>query len=507
MNAKIKKTPVTSETNIPKEKSRERDRDRDRERERDHERDRDREKERDRKEKEKYHDDYDEKISYEKNNSYRSKPQNYNNYNYEQQPKYKSKDWEDFEMKIDDEEKVNNLQKTMSQFLREHTIYEAIPEDMKILVFNNGLLIKDSIDAMIKEDIYCGLLWDNKKNTYTGVFTIRDILSILLIGYEKLLSFINNNKNIDNYESLTENMSKFLDDFDYVPKKIHHSKNYGWSGNIKSGGMAKGKGIAKNKNIFMEKNDEMEIEDEDFGKQDNDISRFKKVVKNFGQFVSLFENITLQSYLDIFQPKDSDEDLISLFLDANLEECVNTIQKNGIHRLVVKDKKSASVSGFITYEAIFEFFVENYYSSMTEFNIPVKFLNIISKNIITLNKKDNLYKCMKTFYEKGISMIPILDNNNEIFGYFYLKDIIYFFSTGDKFNFNDTIENFLIDLYEDVDDEIPYGKKRIVEINDDTNLKQTFEEMSVCPERKLIVHKNKNIGIITLYDIFRKLVV
>jgi hypothetical protein len=29
---------------------------------------------------------------------------------------------------------------------------------MKILVFNDELLIKDSIEAMMKEDIYCGLL-------------------------------------------------------------------------------------------------------------------------------------------------------------------------------------------------------------------------------------------------------------------------------------------------------------------------------------------------------------
>ena len=503
MNAKIKKTPVNNDLNISSEKPEknrdyEKDRNRDRDRDRE-ERGRNREKDRE-KEKEKYYNTYEDKNTYEKekSNSHRTK-HSFHNSNYEK-PKFKQKDWDDFDMKIDDEEKVSNLQKIMTKFLSEHTIYEAIPEDMKILVFNNSLLIKDSIEAMIKEDIYCGLLWDNKKNDYKGVFTIRDVLEILLVGYEKLLSFLNNNKKIDNYESLTESMDKFLDDFDYMPKKFRARKSIESSG----GGMGKGKGLAKGKNINKIYDDNMEIEDENFG---NDIDNFKKVVKNLGQFVSLFENITLQNYLDIFKPKDSEEDLVSLYLDANLQDCVNMIRKNGFHRLVVKDKKSSSVSGFITYEAVFEFFVENYYSSMTEFNMPVKYLNVITKNIITLNKKDTLYNCMKTFYEKGISMIPIMDNNDNIFGYFYLKDIIYFFSTGDKFNFNDTIENFLIDLYEDVDDEIPYGKKRIVEINEDTNLKQTFEEMSVCPERKLIVHKNQNIGIITLYDIFRELVV
>ena len=75
---------------------------------------------------------------------------------------------EDVEMNIEEEEKVNNLQKIFTKFLNEHTIYEAIPEDMKILVFNDELLIKDSIEAMIKEDIYCGLLYNSEQNKHSG---------------------------------------------------------------------------------------------------------------------------------------------------------------------------------------------------------------------------------------------------------------------------------------------------------------------------------------------------
>jgi len=185
----------------------------------------------------------------------------------------------------------------------------------------------------------------------------------------------------------------------------------------------------------------------------------------------------LQSFIELFHTKENKGSLISLYSDSNLEECVKTIQKNNIHRLIVQDKKSNNLSGFITYEAIFEYFVENYYSSMTEFNIPLKYLDIIVKKMITLNKKETLHKCMETFYREGISMIPIMEDKENIFGYFYLKDIIYFFSTGEKFNFSNTIESFLKDLYEGVDDEKPYGKKRIMEIKDDTNLKQVFEEI------------------------------
>ena len=415
--------------------------------------------------------------------------------------KHKKKDSDNVEMTLDEEEKINNLQKLITQYLNEHTIYEAIPEDMKILVFNDELLIKDSIEAMIKEDIYCGLLWNNNTNKHSGVFTLRDVLGLLLIGYKKLLAFLEKNKNIDSYSKLMNSLNLFLEEFDYLPKKSI------FSGSLKK---KSAKGMAKNKTIIPTNLDNgMEIEEE-INNNDNEYKIYNKIVKNFDQFVALFDEITLQSYLDLFNPEENEDALISLFSESDLETCVKTILNNGVHRLIVRDKKSGNVSGFITYETIFEFFFENYYSSMTEFNIPLKNLGIVTKDIISLNKKDTLYKCMETFYENGVSMIPIYDNNNDdfIFGYFYLKDIIYFFSTGgEKFNFNDTIENFMKDLYDGVDNKIPYGNERIVEINDDRNLKQVFEDMSTSPERKIIVHKNKKVGIITLYDIFKKLII
>ena len=393
---------------------------------------------------------------------------------------------QDLEMNIEEEEKINYLQKTITKFLNEHTIYEAIPEDMKILVFNDELLIKDSIEAMIKEDIYCGLLYNSETNKHSGVFTIRDVLGLLLIGYKKLLSFLNNNKNINSYDTLKSNLNIFFAQFDCQTENIIQNKE----------------------NILKQNNDnKMDIEEDDNTINENDPKLYNNIVKDFNQFISLFDNITLQSFIELFHIKDNSNNLISLYSDSNLEECVKTIQKNNIHRLIVQDKKSNNLSGFITYEAIFEYFIENYYSSMTEFNIPLKHLDIVVKNVIALNKDETLHKCMETFYKEGISMIPILDNGN-IFGYLYLKDIIYFFSTGEKFNFSNSIESFLKDLYEGIDDKIPYGEKRIVELKDDTDLKKVFENMSISPERKLVIRNdNSSIGIVALYDIFKKLVI
>lgn len=424
----------------------------------------------------------------------------------------------DQDMKIEEDEKLSTLKTAITKFLNEHTIYEAIPEDMKILVFNDELLIKDSIEAMIKEDIYCGLLYNSKENKNSGIFTIRDVLGLLLIGYKKLILFLNTEKEITSYEMLKENSNKFFGTFDNVNEEKKNMFN-------SNEDLIVSKQLeGKEENNATNNNNDMEIEDEKNANENNDNNNMNKniqekevkdeetkaynnIIKDFNHFISLFENITLQSFIDLFNIKDN-VNLISLFSEANLEECVKTIQNNNIHRLIVNDKKTNNLSGFITYETIFEFFIENYYSEMTEFNIPLNQINIVINNVITLNKNETLYKCMETFYKAGISMLPILDDDNKIFGYFYLKDIIYFFSMGEKFNFNNTVENFLKDLYEDIDDELPYGKRRIKELNDDTNLKKVFEEMSTSPERKLIIkNDDSKIGIIALYDIFKKLVI
>ena len=397
----------------------------------------------------------------------------------------------------------------------EHTIYEAIPEDMKILVFNDKLLIKDSIEAMIKEDIYCGLLYNSEQNNNSGIFTIRDVLGLLLIGYKKLVEFLNTEKEINSYEVLKQNSEKFFAIFDNNEDKNsnneslilsieskHDEENNNNINNTEGMEIEEENSIKNNEN----KNTKEAIKENEITEEES--KAYNNIIKDFNQFISLFNEITLQSFIDLFNIKNN-HSLISLYSEANLEECIKTIQKNNIHRLIVKDKKTDNLAGFITYETIFEYFIENYYSEMTEFNVPLKQINLVVNNIITLNKNETLYKCMETFYKEGISMLPILDDG-KIFGYFYLKDIIYFFSMGEKFNFNNTIESFLKDLYEDIDNEMPYGKRRINELNDDTNLKNVFELMNISPERKLIVKYNNDdtkFGIIALYDIFKRLVV
>lgn len=125
--------------------------------------------------------------------------------------------------------------------------------------------------------------------------------------------------------------------------------------------------------------------------------------------------------------------LITISLEGDLKECIELMKQNKIHRVIIEDNKSSTYTGFVTYESIFEYFSNNYYSDMIAFNINLSDLNISSQKIIKADKNDTIYNCFILFYIHNISIIPIMDDE-KLFGFLYLKDVIYFFSNGEKFS-------------------------------------------------------------------------
>lgn len=121
------------------------------------------------------------------------------------------------------------------------------------------------------------------------------------------------------------------------------------------------------------------------------------------------------------------------------------MRNNKIHRIIVEDAKNNNLTGFITYETIFEFFITNYYNcDMTNFQFEVEKTNIINKKLISVNKNTSIYESLIKFYLHKISMLPVIDEEtNQLFGFFYLKDLIYFFANSEKFKVI-SIKDFLI---------------------------------------------------------------
>jgi len=405
---------------------------------------------------------------------------------------------EEEKMKIEEKEKNTKESKEklcdeLSNFLRKHSVYETIPENMKILVFNTELSIKDSIEAMLKEDIFCALLWDTELNKFIRIFTIRDFLNLFKVIYEKTTNLMEGSFKFSSIKQLASHLFQRnpidLNELDVI-MEIHENSS---------------KKNSDSKSIESDNSGQMNL-DEEFP------NNFCTQMNTFKDFFKIFEYININDYIsDILPDNCLNFNLISISLDGNLYESIDIMRNNKIHRIIIEDAKNANLTGFITYETIFEFFITNYYNcDMTNFQFDVQKTNIINKKLIYVGKDTSIYESLIKFHLHKISMLPVVDEvTNKIYGFFYLKDLIYFFANSEKFKFKDTISKFLDDLYEGVSEELPLGKDRLFYCkNLDFNIKELFENMSLSPERKIfaIDDNNEFRGIITLSDLFKILI-
>jgi hypothetical protein len=149
---------------------------------------------------------------------------------------------------------------------------------------------------------------------------------------------------------------------------------------------------------------------------------------------------------------------------------------------------------------------------MKEFNVLINDIidisTIANKLTYKFDKNEKVFVVFEQCFLRKLSIMPIYDkNNDEIFGYLFLKDLVYFFmKVGIFFTLDDSVEKFLNQLYEGIDNEKPLGKERIKYINikkEKYTMKQIFELLNASPEKKIIVNTGDDLSLITLSNIFR----
>ncbi|XP_032073512.1 5'-AMP-activated protein kinase subunit gamma-3 [Thamnophis elegans] len=65
------------------------------------------------------------------------------------------------------------------QFMRSHRCYDAIPTSSKLVVFETTLQIKKAFLAMVANGVRAAPLWDSKQQCFVGMLTITDFINIL----------------------------------------------------------------------------------------------------------------------------------------------------------------------------------------------------------------------------------------------------------------------------------------------------------------------------------------
>jgi hypothetical protein len=199
-------------------------------------------------------------------------------------------------------------------------------------------------------------------------------------------------------------------------------------------------------------------------------------------------------------PKKDIEDINDILSNAKFEEMKNYI-------------------GIVTNETIFEYLVFNYYSNeMKEFNLSLNEMLLLGDIPLIeklTNKRDMKEKAYNTFnnYLFGQSDIIPIFNENEIEGFIYPKDFLYYIYNCESRQ-SLTNEEFLIHLYRDIDEEKPYGKNRIIymelnDINKGFYVKELFEKLDCSIEKKIVIYDpnyNNKLYLMSLKTIFKAIV-
>ena len=175
--------------------------------------------------------------------------------------------------------------------------------------------------------------------------------------------------------------------------------------------------------------------------------------------------------------------------------------------------------GIVTNETIFEYLFLNYYSNdMKEFNLSLNELFILGENtflkpLTNIQKADDkVYNTFNYHFGGNYDIIPIL-SDKEIEGFIYPKDFLFYIYNCEN-DQNLSNKNFLKKLYDDVDDEKPYGKNRVVylELNDTSKtfyVKELIEKLNVSIEKKIVLFDPNDINklfLISLKTIFKAIV-
>ena len=158
---------------------------------------------------------------------------------------------------------------------------------------------------------------------------------------------------------------------------------------------------------------------------------------------------------------------------------------------------------------------------MKEFNLTLEDLRKLPLTSSFIKPIDNfalmneeVHSSFSKYITSKNDLLPILTTDKkDLFGFLYLRDYLYFISNCES-DQKLTNENFLINMYEGIDDNKPYGKERIIyyEYNDESKklrIKELLEKINAAPEKKIVLRdlsEENKLYIISLNSIFDALV-
>lgn len=138
-------------------------------------------------------------------------------------------------------------------------------------------------------------------------------------------------------------------------------------------------------------------------------------------------------------------------------------------------------------------------------------ISIMKKNVYTVHDDTSLFEALKLFTEKGISGVPVVDQNNDLTGFISDGDIIRYISSEhplfvstdslNKIDFNKKVKSLLEKKVSDI------KRKNVITVNVEDDMQDVCYKMSEYHLKKSpVMHNGKMIGIINSSNITKYVV-
>eukprot|EP00830_Metopus_es_P002035 TRINITY_DN11805_c0_g1_i1.p1 TRINITY_DN11805_c0_g1~~TRINITY_DN11805_c0_g1_i1.p1 ORF type:complete len:328 (-),score=74.63 TRINITY_DN11805_c0_g1_i1:209-1192(-) len=267
------------------------------------------------------------------------------------------------------EEKKTAIKTTLQEFLHGHTIYDVLPMNGQVLVFNTELPLYEAITALAEHNIFCGVLWDEKKNEFSDLFTIRDIMEIFLFETAQIDLLYPNKGHL-----ITEE-EKYINEIVTVMETTNRTK------------------LAPMETEELEKPKPPKPKESE------------AALQGYGIIFALLKKIKLLDWQRVFgKDKKSPNILINKNLkNSLLEACVEMADKK-IHRLAIiekgKEKDNTTLCGIITHDMIMSYIIANLQGDPSIFDVPVKELSIGTSNPVSASIDSTLYQVLLMMKKK-----------------------------------------------------------------------------------------------------------
>jgi len=258
----------------------------------------------------------------------------------------------------------------------------------QLLVFNSNLSLFDATNTLAEHNIFCAVIWDSVGRDFIKLFTIRDILEILVFLTEQLeIEYPGKAQNLKADD--TETIIKFL--------KTIESK---------------------------------------FAKEEITVMEIDDIASNssagYGFLLEVMKSIKLIDWVH-YAGKIIDhkpELLVTMSLKDSLFDACREMTTKKIHRIAVVENSGNSkrLCGIITHDMIMGYIISNMQGDPKVFEVPIKEIGLDTKEFVYKNSKSSLIQVLKCIRNKKISFLPIVDDTAPAgtyptIGFFSLKDL------------------------------------------------------------------------------------